>query len=393
MPHLLLAYDFPPLGGGLARYMAELVRAYPDGRLTVSTGGRGDGEPLEGDLERRVDRLAMPARRLRTMQGLLLWSRRAARLCRQAGTEFIWCGNFKPAAYPARWARERTGTPYGIIVHGTDMLLLQHQVHQSRLKRKVARALFRPASVIVANSHYTRELALTVLRELGFSPADDMVRVVPLGTDPATFHPEIPVADVARRHGIDPAKRWLLTVARLTMHKGIDTVIAALAQLRDEFPDLGYLVVGRGDRRRDLEAQARGSGVGDRVRFLEAVPDADLPALYNLATLYLGVSRRTESMVEGFGISLVEASASGVPVIAGRSGGIPDAVKDGETGLLVDSEHPTPVVRAIRELLENPERARNLGQGGRLAVEQYYNWTRVARDIAAIGDGVAAAAR
>jgi phosphatidylinositol alpha-1,6-mannosyltransferase len=143
-------------------------------------------------------------------------------------------------------------------------------------------------------------------------------------------------------------------------------------------------VVGSGKRRAQFEALAQELGVADRVRFLSGVPDADLPALYNVADVYLGASRRTEGSVEGFGISLSEASACGVPVIGGRSGGIPDAVREGETGLLVDSEKPEDVAAAIRKVLTTPGLAEALGRAGRAAVESYFNWERVTADLRAI---------
>jgi phosphatidylinositol alpha-1,6-mannosyltransferase len=327
-----------------------------------------------------VDRVSVQARRLRTIHGLLLWSRRVSSLCRSLSPGFIWCGNIKPAAYPANWARERTGVPYGIIVHGTDLLLLQHQAHQSRLKRKVARTLVQPASVIVANSRYTRELCLTVCREVGVELDPGQVRVVPLGTDPRHFRPGVSTDQVRSRYGLKPG-RWMLTVARLTAHKGIDTGLRALAELAPAHPELRYAVVGAGRRHAELEALADELRVGDRVRFLTSVPDDDLPALYNLADVYLGVSRLADSSVEGFGISLVEASACGVPVIGGRSGGIPDAVREGETGLLVDPTDSREVAHAVDAVLSNPSLAGKLGGAGRKAVETHFNWDRVTRDM------------
>jgi phosphatidylinositol alpha-1,6-mannosyltransferase len=121
------------------------------------------------------------------------------------------------------------------------------------------------------------------------------------------------------------------------------------------------------------------------VRFLTEVPDRDLPALYNCAEIYLGVSRLMEQRVEGFGISLTEASACAVPVVAGRSGGIPEAVRDGETGLLVDAERVDAVVEALQRLLDDSALRSRLGTAGRRAVETYYNWDRVAGDLARIG--------
>ncbi len=379
-PHLLLAYDFPPIGGGLSRWMGELARHYPAGQLVVSTGQSEGSEGGDSELPNQVDRVSVPARRLRTIQGLLLWSRRVSSLCRDLSPGFIWCGNIKPAAYPANWARERTGVPYGIIVHGTDLLLLQHQAHQSSLKRKVARALIHPASVIVANSRYTRELCLSVCREIGVAIHPDHVRVVPLGTDPVHFRPGVETAEVRSRYGL-PEGRWMVTVARLTAHKGIDTGLRALAALIPDHPDLRYAVIGGGRHQAELEQLAGELGVQDRVHILTGVPDDDLPAFYNLADVYLGVSRVADSSVEGFGISLVEASACGVPVVGGRSGGIPDAVREGETGLLADPTDSADVARAVDTLLSDSALAGQLGAAGRRLVETHFNWDRVTTEM------------
>ncbi len=389
--HLLLTYDFPPIGGGIARWMAELARRYPPGSLVVSTGQSGDASDVDAGFPNRIDRLPIPSRRLRTIQGILLWSRRVAVLARSTDAEFIWCGNIKPAAYPARWTMERTGTPFGILLHGGDLLILQHQVHQSAIKRKTAAALLSSAAVLVANSEWTRDRCLTLLSELEIDAPPDRVRVVPLGADQVFFRPGLDPREVRARYGLEPG-RWLLSVARLTRHKGIDTSLQALARLSGQYPDLRYAVVGSGEERQALEAEARELGVADRVRFLTDVPDRDLPALYNGAEIYLGVSRLMEQRVEGFGISLAEASACGVPVIAGRSGGIPAAVRDGETGLLVDADSVESVVDAVRRLLDDaPLRAR-LGAAGRRAVETRYNWDRVTADLVRIGHELGASA-
>ncbi|HEX6107083.1 MAG TPA: glycosyltransferase family 4 protein [Gemmatimonadales bacterium] len=390
-PHLLLTYDFPPMGGGIARWMAELARRYPPGALVVSTGQHPAAADVDATFPNGIDRLPLPSRRLRTIQGILLWSRRAAVLAREHRAEFIWCGNLKPAAYPAKWVMERVGTPFGILLHGGDLLILQHQVHQSVLKRRTARALLTSAAVLVANSQWTRDRCVNLLGELDVEPTPEQIRVVPLGADHESFRPGIDTAEVRRRYGLQGG-RWLLSVARLTRHKGIDTALQALSRLAADHPDLRYAVVGRGEEREALEEQARELGVADRVRFLTEVPDRDLPGLYNVAEIYLGVSRLMEQRVEGFGISLAEASACGVPVVAGRSGGIPEAVREGETGLLVDSEQPEAVATALRTLLDDAGLRRRLGEGGRRAVEARYNWDRVVADLVRIGREAGASA-
>jgi phosphatidylinositol alpha-1,6-mannosyltransferase len=389
-PQLLLTYDFPPIGGGIARWMAELAKRYPPGSLVVSTGQHPDASEVDASFPNRVDRLPLPARRLRSLQGLLFWSRRAAVLTRESGIEFIWCGNMKPASYPAKWTMERLGTPFGVLLHGGDILILQHQVHQSVLKRRTARALLSSAAVLVANSQWTRERCLTLLSELEIEPGDGQVQVVPLGADHVFFHPGVDTAAARERYGLGEG-RWLLSVARLSRHKGIDTALKALSLLRDRYPTLRYAVVGSGEELGSLEAEARQLGVGERVRFLTDVPDRDLPAIYNCAEVYLGVSRLMEQRVEGFGISIAEASACGIPVVAGRSGGIPEAVRDGETGLLVDAERAEAVSDALRILLDDGAFRARLGGAGRRAVETYYPWDRVAGELARIGHEFAGA--
>jgi phosphatidylinositol alpha-1,6-mannosyltransferase len=245
-PQLLLTYDFPPIGGGIARWMAELAKRYPPGSLVVSTGQHPDSPDVDSTFPNRVDRLPLAARKLRTLRGLLFWSRRAAVLTRECGAEFIWCGNMKPAAYPAKWTMERLGTPFGVLLHGGDLLILQHQVHQSVLKRRTARALISSAAVLVANSRWTRERCLTLLSELELEASNDLVQVVPLGADHVFFRPGVDTTAVRERYGLGGG-RWVLSVARLSRHKGVDTALKALASLATRYPDLRYAVVGSGE--------------------------------------------------------------------------------------------------------------------------------------------------
>jgi phosphatidylinositol alpha-1,6-mannosyltransferase len=382
--HLLLTYDFPPMGGGIARWMGELAKRYPPGSLIVSTGDDPRQSEIDPSFPNRVDRLGIPSRRLRTMQGLVRWSHRVVEVTQEVGIEFIWCGNLKPAAYPARWAAKRLGTRYGIMVVGSDLLILRDQIQRSPLKRRTAVALLGSASIIVSISRYTEGLCLSVMEQLGIPAAPYQLRTVPLGTDPQFFRPGLDTAAVRARYGIGD-RRWMLSVARLVPYKGLDTGLRVLAQLAPIYPDLGYLAVGSGPQLTELRSMARLLQLEDRVKFLTGVPDGDLPALYNCAEVYLGLTRTTELDVEGFGISLVEASACGVPVVAARTGGIPDAVREGETGLLVDPSQAKPAATAVARLLDDRALARNLGDGGRRAVESYYNWDRVTSEMIAIG--------
>jgi phosphatidylinositol alpha-1,6-mannosyltransferase len=289
----------------------------------------------------------------------------------------------KPAGYPAAWLRARQGLPFGVVAHGTEFLLLDAKIRRSAFKRWTASRMLAGCSVIVANSRWTAELARSVIESLGDRAASVAVRVVPLGTTPSHFRPGLDPRPVRHKYGLDGGP-WILTVARLDYHKGIDTVIRGLPTIRAAHPTARYAVAGVGIRRGHLERLISELGLGDAVRLLGFVPDEELPALYNAADVFVLDSRRFDLLVEGFGIAIVEASACGLPVIGGRSGGIPEAVRDGETGLIVDPEAPAAVAAAINRLLADGELRRRMGAAGRAAVEQYYNWDRVAADLMAL---------
>ena len=362
--------------------MGELALRYPRRSLVVSTGAYADSAASDAHFPQPVDRVGIRATRLRTIHGLALWTWRASALARRWRPGFAWCGELKPAGYPARWLRARHGVPYGVIVYGTELLLLDAKIRRSAFKRGTAASILGNAAVVVAISRYTADLARGVLGSLNRTDLAARIETVPLGTTPSHFRPGIDTTAIRAKHGLDGGGGpWILTVARLEWHKGIDTMIRALPAVRARHPTARYAIVGVGERRRQLEQLVGEIGLGDAVRFLGAVPDAELPAVYNAADLYVGASRRHDLLVEGFGISLVEASACGLAVVGGRSGGVPDAVREGETGILVDPDDPQAVARGVNDLLEDRELRGRLGAAGRRAVETYYNWDRVGADL------------
>lgn len=397
-PTLVLTSDFPPSGGGIARLYSELARIRPEWVVSTPRAGRDVGVPgiapgeaargavaqatrsaHPGQLAARVDRLPVSVRRARTLQGVARWTRRALTLADRFGVDLIHCGNLKPAGPVGAAAGAFRGIPYVLACYGRDVLAETHKARRSWLKRRVLRRVLSGASAMIAPSRWTARQAESLLAAAGARSPPLGVVVVPPGADPSRFHPGLDVRPVRSRYGV-PAGPCLLTVARVEPHKGIATVLAALSRLSDVLP-LTYLVVGEGRARAALEARAAELGVQHRVRWLGEVPDADLPALYNAATLYVGLSEQQGVEVEGFGLSFLEASASGLPVVAGVSGGVADAVRHGETGLLLPPGDPAALARVLAELLGEPERCRQLGAAGRRAVERYFNWERVCRDL------------
>src|SRR5690349_21727462 len=146
--------------------MGELARRYPPGSLVVSTGRHAGSALSDPQFPQPVDHAPIRATRLRTLNGLALWTARASRLVRRHRPGFAWCGELKPAAYPARWLRARRRLPYGVIVHGTELLLLEAKIERSRFRRWTARELLGGAAVVVANSRWTAEHARALLAAL-----------------------------------------------------------------------------------------------------------------------------------------------------------------------------------------------------------------------------------
>src|SRR5438105_317865 len=344
--------------------MGEVALRYPEHGLVVSTGTWPGSDASDARFRQTIDRVAVGAKRLRTLNGLVRWARRAAALARRTEPAFAWCDEVKPAGYPAAWLHARRGIPVGVLAHGADRLLLQAKVRRSRFKRWTARRIFEGCAVVVANSRWTAGLARDVLESLGCPALAADVRVVHLGTTPSHFRPGIDPLPVRRKHGLEGGP-WLLTVARLDFHKGIDTVIRALPAIRAAVPGARYAVAGVGSRRDTLDALVAELGLRDAVRLLGFVPDAELPALYNAADVFVLASRRHDLLVEGFGIACVEAAACGLAVIGSRSGGIPEAIREGETGLLVDPEDPAALAAAAVRVLEDDALRRRLGAAGR----------------------------
>ena len=384
MRHLFVTQDFPPDSGGMARRHVELCRHFPTGEIAVSTVASSDvttdaAEPFP------IARQPFDIAFAKVFTNQLRWAR--SLIAMRAGYDVLHCGNARPVGYAVWSASRRTGAPYLVYVNGGDVL---RELVKSRgwLKRQAARRIFGDAAGIVANSHWTATVTEDLMRTIGVRTPPP-VAAIDLGTDPDHFQPARDRGMLRTRLALGGGP-LLLTVARLVPHKGQDVAIRALAALSPEFPTLRYLLVGGGRDRARLEALARSFGVGDRVVFAGMLNDEEIAEAYATATVYVGPSRLDRGInVEGFGISFIEAAASGTPSIAGDSGGVRSAVRDGETGFVVPPEDVGAIASAIRTLLTDDNRRTSMGRAARAAVEDHYNWARVARETRAFAEQVA----
>jgi phosphatidylinositol alpha-1,6-mannosyltransferase len=185
----------------------------------------------------------------------------------------------------------------------------------------------------------------------------------------------------------------LLTVGRLQRRKGHDHVIEALSGLVASHPHLRYVIVGDGEDRARLERIAADRGIADRVVFAGIVPPETLSAYYSAADLFVHPNRVETGDFEGFGIVFLEAAAASLPVIGGNTGGVPEAVSDGRTGVLVSGTDVEQLRAAIVRFADDPLLRMSMGRAGREMVASAFDWSSAARKLTAVHEHVVRASR
>jgi phosphatidylinositol alpha-1,6-mannosyltransferase len=364
----------------MARRHVELCRRFADGDTTieVSTVGTEGAAAFDASEPYKINRQPFPFSRAKVFTNQLRWGRwLSARAAHDI--DVLHCGNIRPVGYAVLLAHLRRSVPFLVYVNGGDLLKEQAGIATSARKRFGARHILGAASGIVATSAWVAGLAGDVMGQLGIGRMPP-IGTFGLGTDPDFFHPGRDTGKLRAKWAIGDAP-LLLTVARLIPHKGQDVVLRALAELKTEFPTLRYAMIGTGPDEARLRKLADDLTITDRVIFAGPVSDDEVAEAYATSTVYLGLSRLDQHIdAEGFGISFLEASASGVPIIAGDSGGVRSAVRDGESGVVVAPQDVNAVVEALRLYLSDAGRRATTGRIGRSLVETYYNWDRVARD-------------
>ena len=356
---LVVTNDFPPRVGGVNGYVAELMRRFPPGDVTVFAPDWPAAADFDATYPQRVIR--WPGRGLYPTAPV---RDRVEELVRDTKADVILFGAAAPLALMGRTIQKRTGVPYATFTHGVEVWAGQVPVTRGLLG-----SITRGAVLTMAVS----EWAIQQLRQVvGPVPG---IELLPPGVDRTRFHPGVPDAEVRERHVLDDDP-VILCVARLTLRKGQDKVIRAMPWILREVPEARFLVVGDGPDRERLENLAYRKKVADRVVFAGEVPFDVLPQYFRAGDVF-AMPCRTRKLgleVEAFGLALIEASAVGRPVVAGDSGGAPEAVLHGETGLVVDGSEVDEVAEAILELLGDPDKAAKLGARGADRVHRDFTW-------------------
>ncbi len=361
MKTLCVTNDFPPRPGGIQAFVHALAVRQPPGEVVVlASSWKGAG----------AFDAAQPFPVVRARTSVLLPTSGALRLAREVaraeGCDRTWFGAAAPLGLLAR------GLGLGRSVASTH----GHEVGWALLpgtRQALGRIGF-DVDVVTHLGAYTRQRLLRAV-------PDEKLRPLASGVDPDVFRPGAGGAEVRRRHRLGD-RPVVVCVSRLVPRKGQDVLVRALPRVRQRVPGAALLLVGGGPDADRLRRLAQQHGVGDDVVLTGSVPWEELPAHYDAGDVFAMPcrDRRGGLEVEGLGIVFLEASATGLPVVAGRSGGSPDAVLEGETGRVVDGTDVGQVADAVADYLADRERAASVGAAGRAWVEREWRWeTQAAR--------------
>jgi phosphatidylinositol alpha-1,6-mannosyltransferase len=369
---LLVTKDFPPHVGGIQTWSAELGQRFAsrcDDFALIAPRVSGQAE---------VDR-ALPFEVIRvpctpgTFAGVV--SLGLGALCRSGRFDTLLGAQWQSSVPGVLWRKRGGPGRVFAAVHGREILIRHYR------SWPLAPALYAGARERVLDqldgvfpvSSYARDLVAHI------GARTNHALVVTNGCNAERFQPG-PVPELARELGLR-GRRVLLSVGRLIPRKGVDTVLHALSALGVRYPDLRYVIAGDGPERGRLELLAERLRISHKVRFLGEVEPLQLPYVYHLCDIFVHAARQDQADVEGFGLVLLEASASGKPVVATCSGGVADAVLHGQTGLLSQPEDSSALARNIMRLLEDGGLAQRLGAAGRSHVLARATWDSVAERL------------
>jgi phosphatidyl-myo-inositol dimannoside synthase len=356
---LIVTNDFPPRQGGIQSFVHQLAVRQPADSVVVYASDHEGSAQFDAAQDFPVVRhgtgllLPTPAARARIVATL------RAHQCTA-----VWFGAAAPLALLAPSLRAAGAQRVVASTHG-------HEVGWAMLPggRQALRRIGRSCDVLTYLAEYTRRRL-----QGAFGPRATLRQLAP-GVDIATFRPGTDGTAIRDRHGLG-TRPVIVCVSRLVPRKGQDTLIRALPAIRTAVPDAALLLVGAGPYQADLAAIARRSGMADQVVFAGSVPFTELPAHYAAGDVFAMPcrTRRGGMDVEGLGIVYLEASATGLPVVAGDSGGAPDAVRDGRTGYVVNGRDEPTVADRLITLLRDPELRARMGAAGRAWVERDWPW-------------------
>ena len=361
---LCITNDFGPRAGGIESFVIGLIERLPHSSVIVYTSAQDNSEEYDRQWFEKygVEVLRDKAKILLPTPGVSFCVKS---LIRDRNIRTVFFGAAAPLGILSKGLR-RAGVQHIVaLTHG-------HEVWWSRIWpfNWAIRRISQQVDHLTYLGAFTQR---AIAKAISTTAADAMVKIAP-GIDTDHFAP-VDATALKDQLGIGN-KKVIVSVGRLVHRKGQDTLIEAMPEIVSSIPDAHLLMIGEGPYRAYLENRAKALDVQSSVTFIGRIQYADLPRYICTGDIFVMPSRsRLAGLeVEGLGIVYLEASACGLPVVAGNSGGAPDAVLEGKTGLVVDGRSSREVAQAVIELLSDTARCKEMGANGRQWIIKEWRW-------------------
>ncbi len=366
MKRLIITLEYPPQIGGIASYVHNLCEHLPAEEVVVYAPRMKGDAAFDSQNKWKVYR--------RDPYLFFFWPRWLAMLwqvrgiARQEKITEIYVQHALPAGYVAHIIYKLTGIPYTLFFHGTDVSMAAI----NSWKRSLTLRLIRAAKGVVVNSQFLKNKLLTKFE----SVTTPITILYPSPAD--VFLQKAPDADVLKLKSSLAllGKKVIITVGRMVDGKGYPHLARMLPAIARAVPNVVWLVVGAGEKLKSVEEMIQKNNMQSIVRYIGAAALNTLPVYYQVADVFVLLSHSDETSEEGWGTVFLEAAASGVPVIAGQTGGVAEAVVNNVTGLVVDTHQEKAVVDAVVNVLSNPSFAHELGAAGQERVQNEFTWEK-----------------
>jgi phosphatidylinositol alpha-1,6-mannosyltransferase len=351
---LLVTNDLGPRAGGIETFILGLLEGLPKNSLLIYTSSQKGHAPFDAQLLEKFGatvirdraKILLPTPRI---------TRKAVGILKQYEIQNVWFGAAAPLGLMASQLRNGGASNIVALSHG-------HEVWWAKIPilKQILRKIIKDVDKLGYLGAFTKNEISKATTEV-----NKLVQIAP-GIDTNYFQPKKPNPALIAKYQLE-GRRVIVCVARLVHRKGQDQLIKALPSILEKFPDAILLIVGQGPIEQMLRNSARQLGITHKVIFTGRVPHGDLADYICLGEVFAMPvrSRFFGFEVEGLGIAYLEASACGLPVVVGNSGGATDAVIDQVTGLLVDGTNVNEITDAICRLLADPAKAQAMGQAGR----------------------------
>lgn len=363
---LLVVNDFPPILGGQSAYYYNLCLGVPPANILVLAPTWQGCEEFDAkqtfSIIRRKYLSKLPI--VEKAAKIILPFFHTLRIIEKEEIKYIHCAHVLSTGVMGLALKKLIGKNYVVYIHSADVL--EHG--EKPLIRNLLLLILKNASHIVANSGFSK----LILMDLGIGE-NKIIKVNPR-IDFTYYDEEKDTSGVRKKYGL-AGKKIILSVNRLIERKGNDVVIEAMESIKNKIPNAKHLIVGDGPYKGRLEELIEEKGLGEDVTILSSLDNREIGELYKVCDVFAMISREIKEKgdAEGFGMVFLEANASGKPVVGGDSGGVRDAVVDGETGILVNPTDANQVAEALVRILSNEKLAHELGTKGRRRVERDFD--------------------